>query len=257
MNSELLIEKIDDHFVSIIINRPAALNAINRPVMEGLLTFFTENRGQADIYGVIISGAGEKAFAAGADITQFTEVDEKEGTSLSALGHEAFNAIESFHVPVIAAVNGFALGGGCELAMACHLRVVSKKAKFGQPEVNLGLVPGYGGTQRLPQLIGKGRALELLLTADMIDAQKALEWGLANELVEPGEEFSKSLEILKKIASKGPQAISQIIELVNSHYHDPKSYTKEIHTFGKLLTTDECIEGVEAFLEKRKANFRK
>ena len=113
MNSELLIERIDDHFVSIIINRPAALNAINRPVMEGLLTFFTENRGQADIYGVIISGAGEKAFAAGADITQFTEVDEKEGTSLSALGHEAFNAIESFHVPVIAAVNGIALGGGC------------------------------------------------------------------------------------------------------------------------------------------------
>ena len=257
MDNELIFSVVEDNFTIITINRVAAMNAINKPVMQGLLDFFTTNKGNPIIHGVVVTGAGEKAFAAGADISQFLDLDEKMGSILSEMGHDAFNAIESFHVPVIAAVNGFALGGGCELAMACHLRVGSENAKFGQPEVNLGLVPGYGGTQRLPQLIGKGRAMEMLMTGNIIDSNTALNWGLLNVLVEVGTEVQAALNMLKKIASKGPEAISQIIELVNSHYHDPKSFTKEIHVFGKLLAHEESVEGVEAFLGKRKAVFRK
>jgi enoyl-CoA hydratase len=216
---KILKIEITEGIALVTINRPEALNALNQLTMSELKHFFEVDAAENDeIKGVILTGAGEKAFVAGADIKEFTSMSAQQAMELSLGGQDIFFSIEDFDHPVIAAINGFCLGGGCELAMACHLRIAGEKAKFGQPEVNLGLIPGYGATQRLPDLIGKSKAMELLLTGDMIDAQEALRLGLVNHVVPQGEEIAKATEILKKIMTKAPVAIKCIIESVSAHY---------------------------------------
>lgn len=257
MKEVLLEEK--DHIIYLTINRPNALNAINEGVMDSLHTFFFDDyKNYPLLKGVILTGSGEKAFIAGADITQFSSLNDEEGQSMSLYGQKIFAMVEAFHVPVIALVNGFSLGGGNELAMACHLRIATPNARFGQPEVNLGLVPGYGGTQRLVQLVGKGRALELLLTADLLTAEKALEFGLVNYVLEKEAALAKCVEILEKTGSKGPMAIEETIRCVVAHFDETMDgYLYEAQAFGRTMGNSESKEGVLAFLEKRKANFRK
>lgn len=258
MENVILIEN-NEGIVTLTVNRPAALNAINSDVMKGLYDWFSEGyKVISELKGVVITGAGEKAFVAGADIKGFTGLTVEKGIALSKFGHDTYLLIERFHVAVIAAVNGFALGGGCELAMACHFRLAANTAKFGQPEVNLGLIPGYGGTQRLPELIGKGRALELLLTGDMIDATTAMSYGLVNHVTAPEELIPTAHKFLSKIAKKGPIAVTKTIAAVNDYYDkSADGYKTEYETFGELLTKEECREGVAAFIEKRKANFKR
>lgn len=257
MELETIILEEKDGIVILTLNRPEALNVINGRLMSELDYLFNGGIDFSNKVGVIITGSGTKAFAAGADIKEFTTLTVEEATEKSRFGHSVYRSIETCTVPVIAAINGFSLGGGNELAMACHIRVASLNARFGQPEVNLGLIPGYGGTQRLIQLIGKGRALELLMTADMIDASKALEYGLVTHIVEQEELISKAKEILNKIGSKGPLAVSRIIESVNAYFDENQNgFEKEIIDFGKTMLSDQCKEGVQAFVEKRKANFR-
>ncbi|HMP28046.1 MAG TPA: enoyl-CoA hydratase-related protein [Saprospiraceae bacterium] len=255
MEEQVVLVKKEDSKVLITINRPNALNAINYEVMASLNNFFVSNRGNRDIRGVIITGEGQKAFVAGADIKQFVGASATKGSEVAKFGHDTFNAIEQFHAPVIAAVNGFALGGGCELAMACHIRIASENAKFGQPEVNLGLIPGYGGSLRLSQLVGKGRATELLLTGDPITAAQALHYGLVTHVTNAEDLLAKAHEILDKISTKGPNAIAQMIRLLNLENQNHLTLVDEYTTFGKLMDTDECREGVNAFIEKRKPNF--
>ena len=254
--SNLLIEN-NNGIVTLTIHREKALNALNSGTFSELNQFFGHDAKQIHgLKGVIITGAGEKAFAAGADITEFSALDAKQGEALAKRGQDVFFLIENFNHPVIAAVNGFALGGGCELTMACHMRVAGEKAKFGQPEVNLGLVPGYGGTQRLIQYIGKGKALELLLTADMIGAEEALRLGLVNYVVPQGEEVAKATEILEKIATKAPFAVKKIIDSVNAYFASGKSgFEAELDAFGLCCSTDDFKEGAAAFVEKRKPVF--
>ena len=256
MNDTILI-KNEDGIVTLTINRPTALNAINADVMSGLNDWFSSGYKEVGkLKGVIITGSGEKAFVAGADIKGFTSLSVEEGSQLSKFGQDTYFKIENFHVAVIAAVNGYALGGGCELAMACHLRIASENALFGQPEVNLGLIPGYGGTQRLPQLIGKAKAMELTLTADMIGAVESLQLGLVNHIVPLEELLDKCKSIILKISTKGPSSIAKAIKAINAHYHNSEDgYKVEYETFGELLNTEECKEGVSAFIEKRKPNF--
>jgi enoyl-CoA hydratase len=254
--SMVLIEQ-KEAFYLITINRPEALNALNKGVFDQLEAFFGNHKNDFSIKGVVITGAGSKAFVAGADIKEFAALDEDEGAALSKRGQDVFFLIENFHAPVIAAVNGFALGGGCELAMACHMRIASSTAKFGQPEVNLGLVPGYGGSQRLVQLAGKGKALEMLLTGAMIDAQEAWRTGIVNYVTEPGNEVAKSFEILGIIAKKAPLAVAGCISLANDYYTPSvNGYQEEYTLFGKLITTDDAREGAAAFVEKRTAEFK-
>lgn len=252
----LLVEE-SNGIVKVTINREKALNALNYDTFTELDHLFGENlANRNDFVGVIITGAGEKAFVAGADIKELLDMNPEDGEELSKRGQDIFFLIERFHRPVIAAVNGFALGGGCELAMACHIRIAGEKAKFGLPEVNLGLIPGYGGTQRLVQYIGKAKALELMLTTDMIDANEAYRLGLANHVVPVGEEVAKATEILMKVANKGPIAIEKVIESVNAHF-DPlmDGFIAEYESFGTICHSKDFIEGATAFVEKRKANF--
>jgi enoyl-CoA hydratase len=239
------------------INRPGALNALNKDLIDSLCQFFQKGyQAHLPFTAIIITGAEQKAFAAGADISEFTGMKSEVGSEFAKKGQQAMGLIEKFHVPVIAAVNGFALGGGCELAMACHLRVASENARFGQPEVNLGLIPGYGGTQRLVQLIGKGKALELMLTGDMIDAQTALRLGLVNAVTTQEHLLETCMAIVAKISEKAPLAIKQVISCVNA-YFDPTidGYAKEVSRFAALLDSKDFIEGTEAFLSKRKPKF--
>jgi len=256
MNDTVLITSIDG-IATVTINRPKSLNAINANVMQSINDWFSEGYKSVEkLRGVIITGSGEKAFVAGADIKGFTELNAESGSAVSKYGQDTFMLIENFHVPVIAAVNGFALGGGCELAMSCHMRVASTDAKFGLPEVSLGLIPGYGGTQRLPQLVGKARAMEMTLTGGMISADQALTYGLINYIVEKVELLDKCMSIFKQTSRKGPLAVSKAIAAINAYYDGSKDgYHVEYSTFGDLLTSDECKEGVAAFIEKRKANF--
>lgn len=251
--------KIDnqDNIVIVTLNRPKYLNAINSEMMEELMQLFTiDLAGNSNISGVIITGEGDRAFVAGADISEFLDFKKETIKDFLQRGHDTFNAIENFPKPVIAAIHGFALGGGCELCMACHLRVATSQSKFGQPEVNLGIIPGYGGTQRLVQLIGKGKGLELLLTGEMIDAENALKLGLINYLVDPGTEIDRATELIKIISTKGPLAIEKIIETVNAQFDQNKNgYEEEINAFAKLVSTRDFSEGATAFLEKRKAKF--
>lgn len=245
------------NFSILTINRPEALNALNKNVFDELDHFFTSNKDNYEIRGVVITGSGSKAFVAGADIKEFSSLDAASGSRLSKRGQDVFFKIERFHAPVIAAVNGFALGGGCELAMACHIRVAGETARFGQPEVNLGLVPGYGGSQRLIQLIGKGKALEMLLTTDMMDAAEALKYGMVTHVVPAGDEVNKSLQILEKIATKGPLAIAQSISLANAYFDkQANGFEQEYMDFGFTLGSEDAREGAAAFVEKRKPVFK-
>lgn len=256
MNFETLLLEINDRVAVITINRPKALNAINKKLMAELRDAVESLRNH-DVIGVIITGSGEKAFAAGADIKEFSDLNAAEGSALSRFGHETYALIEQFSKPIIAAVNGFALGGGCELAMACHLRVASDNARFGQPEVNLGLIPGYGGSQRLVQLVGKGRALELLLTADMIKADIALHYGLVNKVVPQAELLEHCRELILKLGTKGPLAIANTITAVNAYFDKSQNgFEFEIEAFGRAIASEDCKEGALAFVEKRPANFK-
>ena len=256
MTYDNIILKQENSVAVITINRPDKLNALNKNTLNELkqaLQICFENR---EISGLIITGSGPKAFVAGADISEFTGISVEQGKKLSEDGQKIFNMIENGPKPVIAAVNGFALGGGCELAMACHIRVASENARFGQPEVNLGLIPGYGGTQRLIQLIGKGKAAELLMTADMINAREALILGLVNHVTSPEELMPKCLEILAKISSKSPVAVQKVIQCVNAYFKEGVyGFNKEVEHFGICVGTEDFKEGTKAFLEKRKANF--
>ncbi len=257
MNYQNLLVENNDGVVTLTINREKSLNALNQQTMQELKDFFEKDFSQiTNLKGVVLTGSGPKAFVAGADITEFLNLSGK-GEQMAQRGQDIFNLIERFHKPVIAAVNGFALGGGCELAMACHLRIASPNAKFGQPEVNLGIIPGYGGTQRLVQLIGKGKALEYMMTADTISAENALTWGLVNHIVEEGQTVVKATEIIEKVAQKAPIAIQKIIECVNAHF-DPggdAGFFHEVVEFGKCSKSKDFQEGATAFVEKRKANF--
>jgi len=256
MYKNLLLE-VTDGIAVLTINRPKALNALNAQTLKEINQFFTKDALEiADLKGVILTGAGEKSFVAGADISEFLNLKEGNGKAFAMKGHDIFFAIERFHKPVIAAVNGFALGGGCELAMACHIRVAGEKARFGQPEVNLGILPGYGGTQRLIQLIGKGKAIELMLTADMIGAEEAKQLGLVTHVIPLGQEVAKAKEIIQKIATKGPVAVSKVIAAVNAYFNYLEDgYDKEADGFSDCTSTADFKEGASAFLEKRKANF--
>ena len=249
---------LDNGIATVTITREKALNALNRQTMTELQHFFSENAPAiSGLKGVILTGAGEKAFVAGADITEFQGLSPEQGKALAQRGQDIFFLIERFPKPVIAAVNGFALGGGCELAMACHLRIAGEKARFGQPEVNLGLIPGYGGTQRLIQYIGKTKAAELLMTADMIGAEEAFRLGLVNSVVPAGEEVASATALLEKIATKAPIAIAKVIESVNAYFEaGTDGFAKEVAAFGECCATDDFREGAAAFVEKRKADFK-
>lgn len=241
----------------ITINRPDKLNALNKDVVNELGMALDEVYQNEAIKSVIITGEGGKAFVAGADITEFTALDASGGAALAQVGQDkVFSKIENAPKPVVAAVNGFALGGGCELAMACHFRTASENAKFGQPEVNLGLIPGYGGTQRLVQLIGKGKAMELLMTADMIKADEAKALGLVNHVFAAEELLAKTKEILQKIQTKAPLAVGKIIALVNEAATASQTgLSNEVKAFGECFGTEDKKEGTAAFLEKRAAVF--
>ena len=254
---ETLKTATDNHIFTITINRPDKLNALNRMVFQELEKAIDEVYNDESIWGVIITGEGPKAFVAGADIREFLEITDSQAVELSANGQRIFYKIENSPKPIIAAVNGFALGGGCELAMACHFRLASNNAKFGQPEVNLGLIPGYGGTQRLSMLVGKSKAMELIMTGNMIGADEAKELGLVNYVTAPEDLINKTKEILETILSKSPVAISKAITAINSFDHTPKGFDKEARLFGETFSSADKAEGTAAFLEKRKPQFRK
>ena len=251
----LIIEKLDKVAV-VTLNRPEALNALNRDLLSDLSSFFDEAAGDSEIRVVILTGSGEKSFVAGADIKEFSDFNGSQGEALSSKGQqEVFDKIEHFKKPVIAAVNGFALGGGLELAMASHFRIASENAKLGLPEVTLGLIPGYGGTQRLPALVGKGRAAQMIFTAEMISAQRAFEIGLVNEVVSQAELLDRAKTIASKIAKNSSVAISKAIEAINAS-GNKAGFEVEIKSFGELFEQDDFKEGVGAFLEKRKPDFK-
>ncbi len=247
---------LENGIYTITINRPEKLNALNRDVFTDLAVATTEIQTNTEIMSAIITGSGNKAFVAGADITEFNGLDNAAAKNLSKKGQDIFLQIEQSEKPIVAAVNGFALGGGCELAMACHFRVASDNAKFGQPEVNLGLIPGYGGTQRLTQLVGKGRAIEMLISGNMIDANTALQYGLVNYVVSPETLLEKTWSILQLINTKAPLAIAACIAAVNAFYdHSMDGYQKEVDAFSECFATEDMKEGTTAFLEKRKSLF--
>lgn len=255
MYNTLLTNLVDGIF-TITINRPDKLNALNKEVMTELNSALNEVADNDDIQSVIITGSGTKAFVAGADISEFKGLTVAEGKAVAKFGQDTFFRIENSCKPIIACVNGFALGGGCELAMSCHFRIASDNAKFGQPEVNLGLIPGYGGTQRLVQLVGKGRALEMIMTGNMLDASTALHYGLVNYVVSQEDLLNKAIELSKTINTKSPSAISASIVAVNAA-NKQTGYEIELKAFGNCFGTEDMREGVGAFLEKRKAVFRR
>lgn len=251
-----ILAELTDRILVITINRPDKLNALNIETIAEIGKAVRTAEHDAAVGGIIITGSGPKAFVAGADISEFAGYSVEEAVRLSRHGHDVFNSIEQCFKPVIAAVNGFALGGGCELAMACHMRIASSNARFGQPEVKLGLIPGYGGTQRLPQLIGKGKAMELLMSAGMIDAQEAHRLGLVNYVVEPADLLNRCRELLNTILEQAPIAVSEVIRTVNAHYHKSlDGYKEEMERFGDCFATEDFREGSTAFLEKRKPTF--
>lgn len=255
MEFNTLLFSVENGIATITINRPDKMNALNKDVISDLSKAFDEVYSNSSIKSVILTGAGQKAFVAGADITEFIELDANGGSALARVGQEnVFNKIENCPKPVVAAVNGFALGGGCELAMSCHFRMASENAKFGQPEVNLGLIPGYGGTQRLTQLVGKGKAMELCMTSHMADANEALSIGLVNHVTTLDSLLERTKDILNVINSKSPMALAKVIACVNKAGQSD-GFETEIKQFGECFGTSDMKEGVSAFLEKRKANF--
>lgn len=257
MSFEYIRTDLANHIYTITLNREDKMNALNAKLLQEVKQAIEIAEDNKEVYGIIITGSGKKAFAAGADIAEFKDFSKEHGRQLSADGHAVMNTVENCLKPVLAAVNGFALGGGCELAMACHMRIASPNAKFGQPEVNLGLIPGYGGTQRLIQLVGKGKAIEMLTTADMIGAEDALQLGLVNHVVDQAELMEKCYAIINKIAVKSPQGIAKTMECVQAYFDTTKDGMEvEIEHFGSCFQTEEFEEGTSSFLEKRNANYR-
>lgn len=257
MSYTTILCALENNILIITINRPDKLNALNTEVFTDLNNAVTAIESNNEIKSAIITGAGPKAFVAGADISEFGSLDKKAAMALAKRGQDIFARIENCSKPIVAAVNGFALGGGCELAMACHFRVASENAKFGQPEVNLGLIPGYGGTQRLVQLIGKGKAMELLLSAQLIDANEAKQLGLVNYVTSVETLLEHTKKMLDLINSKAPLAIAGCIKAANAVHDETKDgYALEIEEFGNAFATEDMKEGTTAFLEKRKAIFK-
>jgi enoyl-CoA hydratase len=251
-----LLTEIKNQVYYITINRPDKLNALNQDTLKDLSSAIDQANLDSNVRGIIITGAGSKAFVAGADISEFLGISDEEGRAMAIKGQIIFKKFENSSKPVIAAVNGFALGGGCELAMACHIRVASENAKFGQPEVNLGLIAGYGGTQRLTQYVGKSKAYELQMTAEMINATEALQLGLVNYVVSQDQLIAKCEEILEKIKTKSPHAITRVIAAMNAYFENGvDGFKAEADEFSKCFGHAEFKEGTTAFLEKRKANF--
>lgn len=256
MNYNTLLTSLEDNILIVTINRPDKLNALNKDVFTDLNNLVDEIENTSEIKSAIITGSGSKAFVAGADISEFNSLNIDEAKTLAKRGQNIFFKIENCSKPIVACVNGFALGGGCELAMSCHFRIASDNAKFGQPEVNLGLIPGYGGTQRLVQLIGKGRAIELLISAAMIDANTALQYGLVNYITTQDELLNKAKAILTVVNTKAPIAVANCIKVANAVFDETKNgFEEEINAFGTCFTTQDMKEGTTAFLEKRKAVF--
>ncbi len=257
MNYNNILVDINQSIGIITINRPKKLNALNKETIEELHQAFDVLNADDNCRVIILTGSGDKAFVAGADIAEFSDFKPSQGRTLSAVGHETlFDFVAHLETPVIAAINGYALGGGLELAMASHLRIASDNAKMGLPEVTLGLIPGYGGTQRLPELVGKGKAMEMIMTATMLGAQEAKEWGLVNHVVTQEELMETAQKLAKKISYNSPNAISAAIRSVNAYFdHNTNGYKTEIEEFGDCFGTDDFTEGTQAFLEKRKPNF--
>lgn len=249
--------EISDGIATLTIDRADKMNALDRDTIEELRQATEAASEDNNVNALIITGAGEKAFAAGADISEFKDYHKGQGKNMSENGHHAFNTIEGCSKPVIAAVNGFALGGGCELAMACHIRIAAENAKFGQPEVGLGITPGYGGTQRLIQLIGKGKALELLMTGQPIDAETAESWGLANQVTSQEELMNKAKEMANTITQQAPLAIAKVIDCANAHF-DPNrdGFATEIERFSECFDTEDFKIGTDAFLKKDTPQFK-
>ncbi|MFC2125613.1 enoyl-CoA hydratase-related protein [Bacteroidota bacterium] len=249
---------VEDHFSMITINRSEKNNALNQATLNELRIAFKLIYDDEDILGVIITGSGDNAFAAGADISELADLNELNARKFSENGQEIFTMIEECPKPVIAAVNGYALGGGCELALACHIRIASVNAKFGQPEASLGIVPGYGGTQRLPYIVGKGKALEIMITGEMVNAVEALKYGLVSEVVESQSQLIYSAkEWLKKITKNAPLAVGMIIDCVNAAINDKTSgYQTEANSFSNCCKSEDFKEGTAAFLEKRPPLFK-
>jgi enoyl-CoA hydratase len=257
MAYENLLITTEDAVMTITINRPAQLNALNSPTIQELNKALSLADVNPDVRVIILTGSGEKAFVAGADIKEFADYSVEQGRLLSALGQKLlFDFVENMSKPVIAAVNGFALGGGLELAMSCHMRIASDNAKMGLPEVTLGVIPGYGGTQRLAQLVGKGKAMEMITSAAMLNAEQALQWGLVNEVVPQADLMTKAAELAAKICKNSPTAIGAAIRSVNAGFRDGvNGYNREINEFGRCFGTEDFREGTTAFLEKRKPVF--
>jgi len=254
--NNLLLEYVENTAV-VKINRPDKLNALNRETLVELKSVLEKLNEDQNIYSIILTGAGEKAFVAGADIAELNKLSMLEGKKFAEFGQDVFNFIENMEKPVVAAINGFALGGGCELALACHFRYASENAKFGQPEVNLGIIPGYGGTQRLSRIIGKGKAMEMILTGNMINSEEALSIGLVNKLFKKEELMPKTIETLKIINSKAQQAIRLAVKAINGSINMDLSQglNYEALLFGICCGTNDFKEGTSAFLEKRSPNF--
>lgn len=252
-----ILSETQDQICLLTINRPDKLNALNKETIKELGECVKQADQDKSVKSIIITGSGDKAFVAGADISEFYQYDKEEAKALAADGQRLlFDLVENTETPVIAAVNGFALGGGLELAMSCHLRVASETAKMGLPEVSLGVIPGYGGTQRLAQLAGKGRAFELIMTAGMIGAEEAYRIGLVNHITTAEELLPKCMEIAKKCSKNSSMAIASAIRAVNAGYTSGvNGYETEINEFAKSFTTEDFKEGTAAFLEKRRANF--
>jgi enoyl-CoA hydratase len=250
--------KYSDHVLTVTLSRPKALNALNLELMDGLHEIIRELYQNDDTRGIILTGDGDKSFVAGADIKELAALTSAEALALSRKGQEVFRLIEESPKPIIAAVNGIALGGGCELAMACHLRVASENATFGQPEATLGIIPGYGGTQRLAQLVGRGKALELMLTGEAISAQEAYAIGLVNHIVSGRDELMNlASNIMKKIMANGPIAVSNIIKSVNAgNTHAQQGYATEAENFAACADSEDFKEGTIAFIQKRKPKFK-
>jgi len=252
-----ILNSTENKITTITIDRPSKLNALNADTIAELAAAIGEAEDDDEVRVIVLTGSGEKAFVAGADIAEFADFNPEEGKLLAKTGQEeVFNFIEQMNKPVIAAINGFALGGGLELAMACHIRIASSNARMGLPETSLGVIPGYGGTQRLPKIVGKGRALELILTGQMIPADRAFEIGLVNKVIPLAELLPSAASLAQKILNNSPFAIDQAIQSVNASFDETKNgFQVEIDAFGTCFGSDDFKEGTQAFLDKRKANF--
>jgi enoyl-CoA hydratase len=257
-NNTILLEREADGIAVITVNRPDKLNALNADTVRQLDARLREARGDDAIRVIILTGAGEKAFVAGADIAELSRMGPIDGVAVSRAGQATFRMMEAMPKPVIGVINGFALGGGLELALACHIRIASTRAKFGLPEVKLGIIPGYGGTIRLPRLVGRGRALEMMLTGEMIDAEEAYRIGLVNRIAEPDALLDAARDLARKMIANGPIAIAMALESVDHGMSSTidDAQTLESNLFGLLASTDDMREGMKAFLEKRRAEFR-